>query len=163
MYHVSMATATKTPEEIIERQKVEIKDLIAKVDALEEILRDTTSNAPPYSLKPISVERDDGGNVIKTSTCSRYDGMPGDFVWHEAISFRDDRGYDLSSMAERAKASISRAFGLEPVGVEGKAQVYRDFGQGRFAMPGGRGFIPTDLPRFDAGAALEIIVRIKPA
>lgn len=81
--------------------------------------------------------------IAPGNTCSRFDGLlvdPPVFIFHEALSFRDDRGYSESAIFDRAKASVSRALGSEGGGRCGEECV--------------------NLPPFDPGLALEVIVRV---
>lgn len=114
-----------------EGEVMNLKDYIARIDEKAEIA---------YDLEPIS----------KGNPCSRYDGMQEDgvFIWHEAMHFTTDSGYDRSVIYDRAKASIDRAVGSGYM--LGKEQVER---------------IAPDcfnLPPFDSRNAIEVIVRIIP-
>lgn len=143
--------ADKTPEQVIAGLKADNAKLIEGIELRDGLLKKQdeafasataeihklqgelrqTSTVPDYLLTPIS----------ENSTCSRYDGIEhdGQFIWHEALSFRDDNGYSASAILDRALASVDRGLGL------GSGRLNQDC---------------AFLPPFSRDLALEVILRV---
>lgn len=88
----------------------------------------------PYKLTPLSPN-----SVVSVHTEAGEKA----FIYHERLKFSDANGYSATSIHDKAKAAIDRAFEPE--------------------ISGGRlGENCSNLPPFDPGNTMDIIIKIKP-